>query len=77
MKQARRRVSPTLLRLIASTRRAERARAKSIAYVENSNRRLARQRPKYTLAELLAQMPDGEMPIDVEWDRPPAPGREL
>jgi len=77
MKRAKSRLSPTLLRLRASTSRAARAMIKSIAHVEKSNRRLANPRPKYTLAELLAQMPPGEMPIDVEWDRAPPVGREI
>lgn len=33
-------------------------------------------RPRYKLADLIAQMPDGA-PIDVAWDTMPAVGREI
>lgn len=67
MKQAKKRLSPTLKQLISSTRRAERSMVQAIAFVDASNHRIERTKPilnrkppaqKPSLAQALLQMPN-------------------
>jgi hypothetical protein len=76
MKRTKQKTRPVLMRLTASSRRAERALTTALADVSASNKRLTRKRPKYTLAELIAQSPGG-LYIDRDWDQAPPVGREL
>lgn len=76
MKRAKQRIHPLLACLSASTRRAERALTKSLASVSASNQRIARKRPRYTLAELMAQSPGG-LSVDRDWEQMVPVGREL
>jgi hypothetical protein len=76
MKRAKLRMHPPLACLNASTRRAERALTKSLAIVSASDQRIARKRPRYTLAELIAQSPRG-LYVDREWEQMVPVGREL
>ena len=76
MKRAKKRLLPLLVRLNASTRRADRALAAAHAAVGRTTKRLARHKPNYTLAELIAQSPGGHY-IDKDWDQAPPVGREL
>ena len=65
-----------LARMKASTRRADRAMTAAVTAISASNKRMARKKPKYTLAELIAQSPGG-LCIDKDWDQAPPVGREL
>ena len=76
MKRAKKRIFPVLAILHASTRRAARAMAAADAAISASNEGLARKRPRYTLAELLAESPGGHF-VDKDWDQAPPVGREL
>lgn len=75
MKRAKKRLPPILARLISSTRRADRAITRAIAAVQTSEKRIL-PKPKYSLAEIILQMPEG-LPIDREWDEAPPVGREI
>lgn len=76
MKRARQRPHPLLAQLQASVRRADRALTEGLAWVSDSNKRMARKKPRFTLAELIAQSPGGFY-IDKDWDQAPLVGREL
>lgn len=58
MKQAKMRGSPTLARLTASTRRADRAISSALDYVSASNQRLNKHKMG-ALNQFLAEMPEG------------------
>lgn len=75
MKQAKKRSSPTLARLIASTQRTDRAITSALGYVSASNRRLAKHDSK-TLNQLLAEMPKG-LPVDITWENLTPVGLEI
>jgi hypothetical protein len=77
MKRAKKRLSPILAQLVTSTRRANRAMTKAIATVDASNKRLTRRKPKYSLDELLAQIPPGDHNLFKEWDTGPPVGKEI
>ena len=76
MKRARQRPHPLLAQLQASVRRADQAPTEGLARVSDSNKRMARKKPRFTLAELIAQSPCG-LYIDKDWDQAPPVGREL
>ena len=76
MKQAKQRMHPLLAQLKTSTRRAKRALSRGLAGVSASNDRMRRNKPRFTLAELIAQSPGG-LYIDKGWDQAPPVGREM
>lgn len=75
MKRAKQRLPSALARLITSSRRANRAITRTCAAVRASNKRIRKMR-KYTLAELIAEMPDGLL-VDRDWDNMQPVGREI
>lgn len=70
MKQAKKRPSPILSRLVLSTRRANRAITSALGYVSASNRRLTK------LEQLLAEMPKGP-PVDLPLENLAPVGQEI
>lgn len=68
MKRAKQKLPPI-------ARRPDHAITQSIAAVRASNKRIL-QKPRYSLAEIILQMPEG-LPIDREWDEAPPVGREI
>ena len=76
MKRAKKRMLSVFAHLDTNTRRANRALAAAMPSVSASNEKITRKKPKYTLAELIAQSPGGFY-IDKDWDQAPPVGREL
>ena len=76
MKRAKQRMLPMFARLKAGTRRADRAMTAALTAISASNKRMARKKPKYALAELIAQSPGG-LYIDKDSDQALPVGREL
>lgn len=79
MKRAKQRLPSSLARLISSIHWANSAIPRSLGAVSASEKRILR-KPKYSLAELILQIPEGVLPIDPndsEWDNMQPVGREI
>ena len=82
MKQAKKRLLPTLAKLVSSTKRANRAMTGALAAVVASNKRIAKKeklatnrRPKYKLEDLMAEIPAETKFKEIDWG--PPVGKEI